>query len=342
MPRPTSATDHLPKTTEDWREHRFERAPYLIALRAAASVSTEDVETVVDQLALRNPGPSIWHETRGVIIPCQSAQRYDGIKIKGAGYRRGPIRFGTPHDGAYMLPRYDFEGNYSPDIAKAHERPHSGGMSYQQALQEVRVSRHVADNGMRTYDALGYGSIDFEGMRSWFCLLNVPYREELAWSHLLKGQARRRRSLTRLARTQLKLHEIGVYLTLWGAAEIDGKFIRKDFHTVHLASPNDSFMTRFCYFAFDANFALYMLNHPYWVGKMTDPDPAQSTLHYVRALTGLECDSGDVEPFRVLLREFKENTTLRVEERLARARANPLAAALIARFESDEDRMFFV
>jgi hypothetical protein len=68
----------------------------------------------------------------------------------------------------------------------------------------------------------------------------------------------------------------------------------------------------------------------------------ESSLHYIRGLTGLECDPEDVEPFRVLLREFKENTTLRVEERVARARANPLAAALIARFASAEDRMFFV
>jgi hypothetical protein len=199
-----------------WRDHRFDRDPYVILMRAAPDLSERDLGSIADQLAHRNEGPSIWHETRGVIIPCESPQRHDGIKIKGAGYHGAPIRFGTPHDRAYTLPRYDFEGNYAPDIAKAHERPHSGGMSYQQALHEVRVCRHVEEHGMRTYPPLGYGSITFEGMKSWFCLLNVPYRAEAGWGQLIRRPGQRRRSVARLARTQLKLHRIGVHLTLWG------------------------------------------------------------------------------------------------------------------------------
>ncbi len=328
-------------TPAPWRDYRFDCDPYVILLRADPSLSERDVRTIADQLAHRNDGPSIWHETRGVIIPCDSLQPHDGIKIKGAGYKKGPVRFGTPHDHAYMLPRYDFEGNYAPDIAKAHERPHSGGMSYQQALHEVRVSQHVLERGMRTYPPLGYGSIAFEGMRSWFCLLNVPYRAEFGWSTLIRRPGQRRRSVARLARTQIKLHRLGVYLTLWGAAEVDGKFIRKDFHTAHLASPNDSFLARFCYFAFDVNFALYMLNHPFWIGKMREPDPQEVTLIYLRELTGIDCEAAQVEPFRVLLRDLKENATLDADARVARIRADPLGAALLDTFMSDEDRAFF-
>ena len=324
-----------------WRDHRFDRDPYVILMRAAPDLSERDLGSIADQLAHRNEGPSIWHETRGVIIPCESPQRHDGIKIKGAGYHGAPIRFGTPHDRAYTLPRYDFEGNYAPDIAKAHERPHSGGMSYQQALHEVRVCRHVEEHGMRTYPPLGYGSITFEGMKSWFCLLNVPYRAEAGWGQLIRRPGQRRRSVARLARTQLKLHRIGVYLTLWGAAEVDGKFIRKDFHTAHLAGPNDSFLTRFCYFAFDVNFALYMFNHPFWVGKMRMPDPEESTCLYVRELTGVDCGPEQVEPFRVLLRALKENATLDADARVALIRRDPLGAALLDTFMSDEDRRFF-
>jgi hypothetical protein len=89
-------------------------------------LSAQDLDTIADQMAHRYRGPSIWHETRGVLIPCSSEQRYDGIKIKGAGYRGKPVRFGIPHQHVYALPRYDFEGNFTPDAAKAHERPHSG------------------------------------------------------------------------------------------------------------------------------------------------------------------------------------------------------------------------
>jgi hypothetical protein len=274
-------------------------------------------------------------------LPARSKLRYDGIKVKGAGLLGSVVDFSRRHRGAFDLPCYDFEGNYSADASRAFHRPYAGGMSYQQAVNEYKVSRYLVDHGFDTYPPIGFGYLKKDSLTSWFCLLNAPFQPYWKWNapdfdqHLIEEVPRF------IARAQMRMRDLGLLLVLHGAANIDGRIVRKDFHSTRFIDRNDSFMSRTCYHFFDINFILYTLAHPVydtgipgWVEK--------AWCDYVGELCSDTPDYRAVKDFKETLLELKLNDHSTLEERVAIVRGNPIATVLCRRFMSEQEQRHFL
>ena len=310
--------------------HRRDEPPTRVTLLADPALAEADVERVFDCLVGRPPRRRIVDGTRSLVVRGTSAGRHDGIKIKGAGLRGSDVRLGERHAKPYALPRYDFEGAATVDAAKDHGRAFAGGMSYQQACQEFAVSRHLAERGVQVLPALGYGVLRRNGLASWFCLVGTPFGEQLDWWRLTRRRASVARIAERFGQSQLELAEHSVFLALSGMVEVAGELYRKDFHTAHVAGPNDSFLTRLSLFLFDTNFVLAHFGLDGYVPDIADHrELARAT--YVRALTGDEFSPDEIDRFKGLLVECKF-ATWEMDERLARLAADPIGAVLLGAF----------
>lgn len=311
-----------------------------INLLADPSLSDVDAAQVFDCLLGRKPRRHILDGDRSIVIPALGSSLHGGIKIKGAGYQGGPVRMGRLHDKPYPLPRYDAEGGATIDAAKDHGRAYAGAMSYQQARHEFIVSRYLHQGGMRVFPAIGYGSLVRDGGSSWFCLLDWPFGEVRDWwTH-----TRERSSVERIAQafgdTQQELARRQVYMLLSGMVQLGDELLRKDFHTAHLAGPNDSFLTRLSYYLFDINFLLAQFVHDRHMPDIADHRILAKSV-YLRALTGQEHSPVNIDRFKSLLVELKY-ADWRMEQRMYRLAADPIGRTLLERFlaESGEGHLF--
>lgn len=304
--------------------------PTRIELLADPTLGGDDVEAVFDCLLGRPPRRRIVDGTRSVVIPATGSGVYDGIKIKGAGLRGSPVRLGELHAKPYALPRYDFEGAATVDAAKDHGRAFTGGMSYQQACQELTVSRHLYERGVRVLPALGYGVLRRNGLASWFCLIGTPFGEQLDWWRLTRERANVARIAARFGESQLELAEHSVFLALSGMVEVAGELVRKDFHTAHIAGPNDSFLTRLSLFLFDTNFVLAHFALDGYLPDVADHREL-AKITYLRALTGREFTPDEIDRFKGLLVECKF-ATWTMEERIARLAGDPIGRTFLDAF----------
>ena len=137
-------------------------------------------------------------------------------------------------------------------------------MSWQQARNEFEVTEYLIERGFDTYGGLGYGRLERDGQRSWFCVLNAPFAALLG-----AGPARLREHLVpeiparagpipeAAAGSRHRSHALR-------HGQRRGRLARKDFHTARFADGNDSTMTRLMYALFDVNFTLYTFAHPYF------------------------------------------------------------------------------
>lgn len=325
------------------RRHDF-NGPLSISLFTREEISIEDVLRVRGLLDGTCRGERILSGSRSAILPSTSNLRYDGIKVKGCGLDGGAIRFGERHRIEYRLPRYDYEGNCAMDAAKDFHRPFLGGMSFQQARHEFAVAGLLVERGFETLPPLGYGVVRDGKRASWVCLLNAPYRRPVSWNETLKDLESVRAAAGFLARTQNRLRELGVFLALDGGQSVEGRFVRKDLHSAHVAGPNDSFMSLLCYFLFDANFILWTLRHfilspesGNWRGGL---QPAWTA--FAGELLGLECRFEEVEAFKALLvRSFKYADGLGVEDRVRLLRADRLGSRALELFLPPEGAAWF-
>lgn len=242
--------------TESLRHHSRDESPSKIDLLADPALTDNDAAQVFDYLLGNAPRRRVLDGTRSVILPSRGSGVHGGIKIKGAGSQGSGVRMGKLHSKPYALPRYDAEGAATIDAAKDHGRAFSGGMSYQQARQEFTISRYLSLRGMRVFAPLGYGVLRRGTFASWFCLLDVPFRELRDWWQLTRERTAVERIATTFGESQRELARHEVYLTLSGMVALDDDLVRKDFHTAHLGGPNDSFLTRLSYYLFDTNFIL--------------------------------------------------------------------------------------
>ena len=325
--------------------HHFTKGAYEIVLNTAFPLEQADVENIAGYLTQNYKGEFFLSETRSALIPCRTETTYDGIKIKGAGFEGGPVRFGTLHKYDYSVPYYDYEGNYSPDVAKDFHRAYAGGMTYQQTLQEFQVSSYLVAQNFETYPPLGYGLIKYNGLCSWFCLLNAPFRAPVDGDRLYDTEENIKTTTTFLAKSQKELYRLGVNLVLSGITAIDGKLIRKDFHTSVIASPNDSFMTRLCYFLFDVNFVLYLYVDPHRPVRNHPKTPKGCNLariEYVRGLTDMDSSITEVDEFKKLLVVLKENHSLNVYERVEFLKRNSLTKKMLMQFMSEDEKAQFL
>jgi len=311
-----------------------------ISVGLCAALDRRDLQSVFDRLAGRRGSLEHISEGRSTILKSHSGLLHDGIKIKGAGLNGGTVDFSRKHKGAYDLPHYDFEGNYTADAARAYQRAFAGGMSFQQAVNEFRVSHYLTDHGFATYPPIGYGHIRRGNRTSWFCLLNAPWQPHWDWysrdtEHRLLEQVPRF-----TARAQLDLQRLGLTLVLFGVARVDGELLRKDLHTARFESTDDSFMSRACYCFFDMNLIL-----AYFANPRHDPGISgwveRAWCEYVGELCGDSPDYSDVVSLKRVLVTLKRNSNLSLEERLAFIHADPIARRICTGMMSVDERDHF-
>lgn len=312
-----------------------------IGLRLEKALADADIATILDRLVGRYAGDEYLSEGRSTVLPSDSALLYDGLKVKGAGLCGDIVEIGRRHTGAFDLPYYDFEGNYTPDRSRAHQAAYAGGMSYQQAVNEYRVSRYLTDNGFDTYPPIGYGYLRKDGLTSWFCLLNAPFKPCWKWNapdfdaHLVQEVPRF------IARTQNEMKELGLQLVLHGVENIDGRLVRKDFHSVRFVERNDSFISRICYFFFDINFVLYTLAHPVyetgipgWVER--------AWCDYIDELCSSRFDFGTIQMFKETLVKLKLDDRATLDERMEIIRSDSVARGICGQFMTEQERRQFL
>ncbi len=303
-------------------------------------LTADDADQVFECLLGRAPKPRVLDGTRSVILPSRGSGVHGGIKIKGAGAPGSGVQLGTLHSKPYALPRYDAEGAATIDAAKDHGRAFAGGMSYQQARHEFAVSRHLVLRGVRVFPPLGYGVLRRGQLASWFCVLDTPFCEQRDWWQLTRSRAAVERIATTFGRTQRELARQDVFLTLSGMVALGDDLVRKDFHTAHIAGPNDSFLTRLSYYLFDTNFILAHFVHDHYMPDMAD-HRALARSSYLRALTEQEYSPTELDRFKGLLVELKY-ADWPMEQRIARLSADAIGRTLLERFleESGEQPLF--
>lgn len=318
-----------------------QRDPFRIVCALDRRLDDSDMRRVVDYMAGTYEGERQFSEERAALIPAESALRYNGLKLKGSGFREAGVQFDRHHEMNYALPRYDWEGNYSPDIAKAFERAYLGGMTYQQAVNEYRISKWLTDRGFDTYIPMGYGMIERDSKKSWFCVLNAPYAPYWRWSRPDYDRPLQKELPFFAGDVQRRLRDMGVYLLLHGITNVEGRLVRKDFHTARFATANDSFMSRLCYYLFDTNFVLATFREPYFdTGEKGWADYAWR--EYMRGLTGIEYDTKEIQAFKDILIKLKTNDWADIYKRIEILLRNPITTHLAMQFANEEEqRLFF-
>jgi hypothetical protein len=327
-------------TRGNLRQLERESSGVRIDLLATSALCDADAEQVLECLLGRKPRAHILDGDRSIVFPTRSATLYGGIKIKGAGYRGGPVRLGQRHDKPYPLPRYDAEGSATLDAAKDHGRAPAGGMSYQQARHEFTVSRHLEERGVQVFPALAYGALRRDASTSWFCVLDWPCGAVRDWWQLTRDRDAVARIAQVFGDSQLELARHDVYLALSGLVAHRDALLRKDFHTVHIAGPNDSFLTRLSCFLFDVNFLLAQFSHDRHLPDIADHRVLARTT-YLRALTSKDHGPDDIARFKGLLVELKY-ADWEMQPRMERLTADPIGRILLERFlaESGEQSLF--
>jgi hypothetical protein len=318
----------------DLRHIEHDHAGERIDLLADPALSDEDAAQVFACLLGRMPLRHVLDGDRSVVLPGRGSGVYGGIKIKGAGLRGGRVRMGRRHDKPYALPRYDAEGAASVDAAKDHGRAFAGGMSYQQARHEFTVSRYLHQRGVRVFPSLGYGAVRRDGFTSWFCVLDWPFGQVRDWWALTRGErVAVERIATAFGDTQRDLARRQVYLALSGLVEFGDALLRKDFHTAHIAGPNDSFLTLLSYYLFDTNFILAQFVYDRHLPDVADHRTVAKAA-YVRALTGQDYSPARIDGFKGLLVELKYADWM-MERRMDRLAADPIGRTLLESFLAD-------
>lgn len=316
----------------DWtpRHHAREEPPLRVDVLTDPTVTGAAMNDVFDLLLGRYAGPRVLDGDRSVVIPSRGTPGSGGVKIKGAGHRGGEVRLGEPHAKPYALPRYDAEGAATVDAAKDHGRAVAGGMSYQQARQELVVSRYLEQAGMRVPRALGYGVVRRGTESSWFCLLETHFGEHRDWWQLTRRRSEVERIAIAFGETQRQLATHDVYLALSGLMVVGDDLVRKDFHTAHIAGPNDTFLTRLAYFLFDTNFILAQFAFDRHMPDIADHrELARRT--YLRALAGHDFSPPQIDAFKSLLVELKF-ADWPLEERISRLAGDTIGSVLLHEF----------
>lgn len=318
---------------ESLRHLAREEAAKRVDLLADPALTDDDAAQVFDYLLGHAASRRMLDGTRSVVLPSHGSGAHGGIKIKGAGFQGSVVRLGKLHSKPYALPRYDAEGAATLDAAKDHGRAFAGGMSYQQARQEFIVSRYLSLRGIRVFAPLGYGVLRRGTLASWFCLLDAPFRELRDWWQLTGERASVERIAATFGETQREFARHDVYLTLSGMVALEDELVRKDFHTAHLAGPNDSFLTRLSYYLFDTNFILAHFGNDVYTRDIADHRHlAKST--YLRALTAQEHNPAEIDRFKSLLVELKY-ADWQMGQRIARLVGDPIGRTLLEGFLED-------
>jgi hypothetical protein len=152
------------------------------------------------------------------------------LKIKGAGFMGGGVRFGVQHRAGPLAPAFDFDGRRMEDIASGHNNAYLGGASFQQAAVEYITSQRLSSLGYSVVPCIGYGRVQRGDQVAWFSL----FEYEKDWKNVdeyLEANIENGRLLIELA---VKHNLIGYF---WFVQAPGGPWLLKDLHPFREASP---------------------------------------------------------------------------------------------------------
>lgn len=175
--------------------------------------------------------------TRSVHIPHPEKEGFD-LKIKGAGFRGGPIRFGTLHRSGPKAPLFDYEGRMMEDVASGHDNAYQGAASFQQAANEYRVSGLLNGLGYPTVPCLGYGKVEQGGLSAWFSVFewDRAWNENVVVPHIsIEEWVEANRKSGHLILDLAIEHDLVGHC--WYVAKPDGSYLIKDLHPFIRADP---------------------------------------------------------------------------------------------------------
>jgi hypothetical protein len=154
----------------------------------------------IDRIEIRHASGSVaervrrWFETtrrvgkldgsRSVRLPHPDKSGFD-IKIKGAGFLGGPIRFGRHLRSGPTAPVFDFDGRMMKDVASGHDNSFLGGASFQQASTEYAITQILAGLGFPVVPCVGYGRLATLVHDSWFSI----FEWDRAWCTFRHGSS---------------------------------------------------------------------------------------------------------------------------------------------------------
>jgi hypothetical protein len=198
------------------------------------------------------------------------------LKLKGAGFEGGPVRFGEFHNTGPKAPVFDFEGRMMEDVAAGHDGAFRGGASFQQAATEYHISARLAAAGLAVVPCLGYGRIAKAGRTSWFSLMH--YEPGLHADTVYPEISRDRW-------VQLN-HDIGALLFMlavhhdligycWYALAVDGRSLIRDVHPFRIADPINMSQLSWVmqlFYAMHIRSNSHSLRAPTWNDPLMPPD----------------------------------------------------------------------
>ena len=160
------------------------------------------------------------------------------LKIKGAGFRGGPIRFGELRQTGPRQPVFDFDGRMMENVAAGHDNAYQGGASFQQAANEFRVTAILAGFGIPVVPCVGYGRIDQGEATAWFAVFEYDraWNDKVVVPHV---------SIEEFAEANLRVGQVLLDLALardligycWFVGAPAGSYLMKDVHPFRLADP---------------------------------------------------------------------------------------------------------
>jgi hypothetical protein len=152
------------------------------------------------------------------------------LKIKGAGFLGGMVRFGVQHRAGPASLTFDFEGRRMEDIASGHNSAFLGGASFQQAAVEFATSQKLATLGYPVVPCVGYGRVQAGAEIAWFSLFELA-NDWTDVNEYLEANIENSRLLIELA---VKHNMIGYF---WFVQAREGQWLLKDLHPFREVSP---------------------------------------------------------------------------------------------------------
>jgi len=152
------------------------------------------------------------------------------LKIKGAGFMGGAVRFGVQHRTGPVAQTFDFDGRRMEDVASGHDNAYLGAASFQQAAVEYATTQKLASLGYSVVPCIGYGRVQQGSRVSWFSL----FEYELDWINVdeyLEANIENARMLLELA---IKHNLVGYF---WFIKSQQNQWLLKDLHPFRELSP---------------------------------------------------------------------------------------------------------
>ena len=159
------------------------------------------------------------------------------IKIKGAGFKGGPIHFGNQMNSGLRAPVFDFEGRMMDDAASTHDNAYLGGASFQQSAVEYLVTARLQALGYHALDCAGYGRVTCNGFVSWFCVFDFPADTQDLKPPALSGEDYLEAKYDFGVQVRELATSHGLIGYYWYMRGRDGRLIMKDLHPFRHAHP---------------------------------------------------------------------------------------------------------